>query len=122
VGRQKREFQLGGHDDLIPALQAFSDSLENVRELKVSGKREFGTGTGALILAGLPGINLQQDSPGYKSTHHSAADALEAVKPDVLTQNSTILALTLLLAGRSARGGCLCTARRARCENAPRQG
>ena len=27
-------------------------------------------------------------------THHSAADALEAQKPDVLTQNATLMALT----------------------------
>jgi hypothetical protein len=37
---------------------------------------------------------LEQDSPDYKYTHHSAADSLEEVKPDVLTQNSTIMALT----------------------------
>ena len=30
-------------------------------------------------MAGLPGINMNQDSPDYKYTHHSAADALEAV-------------------------------------------
>jgi hypothetical protein len=45
-------------------------------------------------MAGLPGINMNQDSPDYKYTHHSAADALEAVKPDVLTQNATLMALT----------------------------
>ena len=51
-----------------------------------------------------PGINLDQDSPDYKYTHHSAADALEAVKPDVLAQNATILALTAFwLADRPER-------------------
>ena len=89
-----KEFQMGGHKDLIPAIEAFVDSLENVREIKVNDKCEFGTDTGPFILAGLPGINLNQDSPDYKYTHHSAADALEAVKPDVLTQNATIMALT----------------------------
>jgi hypothetical protein len=44
-------------------------------------------------MAGLPGINMNQDSPDYKYTHHSAADALEAVKPDVLSQNATLMAL-----------------------------
>jgi len=88
-----KEFQMGGHKDLIPAIEAFVDSLENVREIKVNDKCEFGTDTGPFILAGLPGINLNQDSPDYKYTHHSAADAMEAVKPDVLTQNATIMAL-----------------------------
>jgi hypothetical protein len=45
-------------------------------------------------MAGLPGINMDQDSPDYKYTHHSSADALEAVKPDVLAQNATLMALT----------------------------
>jgi carboxypeptidase Q len=89
-----REFQLGGRDDLIASMQPFADSLLNIREIKVTDKREFGSDTGPFILAGLPGINLDQDSPDYKYTHHSAADALEAVKPDVLTQNATIVALT----------------------------
>ena len=89
-----REIQLGGRNDLIPAMEAFTGSLENVRELKVTDKTEFGSDTGPFILAGLPGIYLYQDSPDYKYTHHSAADALEAVKPDVLTQDATIMALT----------------------------
>jgi carboxypeptidase Q len=89
-----KEFQLAGHNDLTASMQAFADSLLNVREIKVTDKREFGSDTGPFILAGLPGINLDQDSPDYKYTHHSAGDALEAVKPDVLTQNATIMALT----------------------------
>lgn len=89
-----KEFQMGGRNDLIPAIYPFVDSLANIREVKVDDKCEFGTDTGPFILAGLPGINLNQDSPDYKYTHHSAADAVEAVKTDVLTQNSTIMAMT----------------------------
>ena len=89
-----KEFQLGGRTDLVDSMKAFAASLDNIREITVSDKREFGTDTGPFILAGLPGINLDQDSPDYKYTHHSAADALEEVKPDVLTQDSTIFALT----------------------------
>jgi hypothetical protein len=70
----------------------------------VSEKIEFGTDTGPFILAGLPGINLDQDSPDYKYTHHSAADSLEEVKPDVLAQDATILALSAFwLADRPER-------------------
>jgi carboxypeptidase Q len=89
-----KEFQLGGRDDLIETFEPFAKSLANIREIKVSDKLEFGTDTGPFILAGLPGINLDQDSPDYKYTNHSAADALEEVKPDVLAQNVSIMAMT----------------------------
>ncbi len=89
-----KEFQLGGRNDLVAAFEPFAKSLGNLREIKVNDKTEFGTDTGPFTLAGLPGINLDQDSPDYKYTHHSAADALEAVKPDVLAQNATIMAMT----------------------------
>ncbi len=99
-----KEFQLGGRNDLVAEFQPFATSLGNIREIKVTDKTEFGTDTGPFILAGLPGINLDQDSPDYKYTHHSAADALEAVKPDVLAQNATIMAMTAFwLADRPER-------------------
>src|SRR6266436_4867239 len=88
------DFQLGGRDDLVASFQPFSKSLANIREIKVNEKVESGTDTLPFSMAGLPGINMNQDSPDYKYTHHSAADALEAVKADVLTQNATLLALT----------------------------
>lgn len=88
------DFQLGGRDDLIASFQPFARSLDNIRGIKVDEKVESGTDTLPFSMAGLPGINMNQDSPDYKYTHHSAADALEAVKPDVLTQNATLMALT----------------------------
>jgi len=89
-----KEFQLGGRDDLVGDFQNFVDSLANIRSIRVSDKVEFGTDTGPFIMAGLPGINMNQDSPDYKYTHHSAADALEEVKPDVLAQDATLMAMT----------------------------
>src|SRR5258707_3943032 len=88
------EFQMGGRDDLVATFQPFSKSLANIREIKVNEKVESGTDTLPFSMAGLPGINMNQNSPDYKYTHHSAADALEAVKADVLTQNATLMALT----------------------------
>jgi carboxypeptidase Q len=88
------EFQLGGRDDLLESFQPFAKSLANVREIKVTDKVESGTDTLPFSMAGLPGINMNQDSPDYKYTHHSAADALEAVKPEVLAQNATLMAIT----------------------------
>jgi carboxypeptidase Q len=88
------DFQLGGRDDLVASFQPFSKSLAAIREIKVNDKVESGTDTLPFSMAGLPGINMNQDSPDYKYTHHSAADALEAVKADVLTQNATLMAMT----------------------------
>ncbi len=89
-----KEFQLGGREDLLTSFEPFADSLGNIRDIKVTPEMELESDTAPFILAGLPGINLAQDSPEYKYTHHSEADALEAVKPDVLAQDATIMALT----------------------------
>lgn len=88
-----KEYQLG-RPDLVAAFEPFANWVRNIREIKVLDDVEFGTDTGPFIVAGLPGINMNQDSPEYKFTHHSSADALEAVKADVLTQNATLMALT----------------------------
>jgi carboxypeptidase Q len=86
-------FQLGGRDDLVPVFQPFADSLANLKELTVDDKVESGTDTLPFSMAGLPGINMLQDTTDYKYTHHSAADTLEAQKQDVLAQNATLMAL-----------------------------
>jgi carboxypeptidase Q len=88
-----RSFQLGGRDDLVETFKPFASALADIRELKVDDKVEDGTDTLPFSMAGLPGINMDQDSPDYKFTHHSAADALEAVQPDVLAQDTTLMAL-----------------------------
>ena len=88
-----RSFQLGGRDDLVEAFQPFAKSLADIRVVKVDDKVEDGTDTLPFSVVGLPGINMDQDSPDYRYTHHSPADALEAVKPDVLAQDTTLMAL-----------------------------
>ncbi|MGB7280736.1 MAG: M28 family peptidase [Candidatus Acidiferrum sp.] len=88
-----RAFQMGGRDDLVSVFQPFASALSDIREVKVDDHVEDGTDTLPFSMAGLPGINMDQDSPEYKYTHHSAADALEAVKPDVLAQDTTLMAL-----------------------------
>ena len=89
-----KEFQLGGRDDLVVSFRPFAQSLSAIREIPVTDKVENGTDTLPFSMGGLPGINMDQDSPEYKYTHHSSADALEAVKPEVLAQNATLMALT----------------------------
>jgi carboxypeptidase Q len=87
------EFQMGGRDDLVDSFRPFAKAMASMRNIEISGKVESGTDTLPFSIAGLPGINMDQDSPEYKYTHHSASDALEAVKPEVLAQNATLMAL-----------------------------
>jgi len=55
-------------------------------------------------MEGLPGITFQQDSPEYGYTIHSAVDTLDTVRPEVLAQNATIMAMTAFwLADRPER-------------------
>lgn len=86
--------QLGGRNDLIPDVQKFADSLQAFGKIDVDDDPEFGTDTGPFILAGLPGINLNQDSPDYKYTHHSPVDTFDKVEPDILDRDATVMALT----------------------------
>ena len=87
-------FQLGGRADIIPDVQKFASSLQAFGDLKVDDEVEFGTDTGPFILAGLPGINLDQDSPDYKYTHHSPVDTFDKVQADILDRDATVMALT----------------------------
>jgi Zn-dependent M28 family amino/carboxypeptidase len=89
-----KEFMLGGRDDLMASFRPFVQSLASIRDIAMNDRVESGMDTLPFSMAGLPGINMDQDSPEYKFTHHSSADALEAVKPEVLAQNATLMALT----------------------------
>ncbi len=84
---------LGGRDDLIPAVKKFAESVKAFVDLKVDDSVVFGTDTGPFTLAGLPGINMDQDSPEYRYTHHSAADTFDKVKPEYIDKDATLMAL-----------------------------
>ncbi len=85
---------LGGRKDLIPAVQKFAESLKAFGDIKVDDGVSFGTDSGPFTLEGLAGINMNQDSPDYKYTHHSAVDTLDKVQPEILEKNATLMALT----------------------------
>ncbi|HET9838299.1 MAG TPA: M20/M25/M40 family metallo-hydrolase [Candidatus Angelobacter sp.] len=85
---------LGGRDDLVPAVRKFAEAVKGFGELDVDDRTVFGTDAGPFILAGLPGINMGQDSPEYKYTHHSAVDTFDKVKADMMVRDSTMMALT----------------------------
>lgn len=89
-----KSFMLGGRDDLVDVFQPFADALTNIHPVQVNDRVESGTDTLPFSMEGLPGINMNQDTTDYRYTHHSQADALDAQKPDVLTQNAMLMALT----------------------------
>ena len=84
---------LGGRDDLVPAVKKFAESVKAFVDLKVDDSAEFGTDTGPFTLAGLPGINMGQDSPEYRYTHHSSADTFDKVKAEDIDKDATLMAL-----------------------------
>jgi len=88
------KLNMGGRDDLIPAMEKFTDSIKSFGDVGVDDNVSFGTDAGPFVLAGLPGINMGQDSPEYKYTHHSAVDTFDKVKPDLLIRDATVMALT----------------------------
>jgi carboxypeptidase Q len=87
-------FQMGGHDELIPTMQNFAGTLQAFGKLDVDNEVEFGTDTGPFTLAGIPAINLNQDTSDYKYSHHSAVDTLDKVQPAILDRNAAIMALS----------------------------
>jgi carboxypeptidase Q len=83
-----------GRTDVVAPFEPFANALKYLRPIKVNDRAEFGTDTGQFVAVGVPGINLEQDSPDYRYTHHSAADTLEAAKPETLALNAAMMAMT----------------------------
>ncbi len=79
---------------LWPAVKPFAETVQAFGKIKTNDDVEFGTDAGSFILAGLPGINLDQDSPDYKYTHHSQVDTFDKVDPDLLLRDTAVMALT----------------------------
>lgn len=86
-------FALGGRNDLVEAVERFATSMKAFGTLSVDDETVFDTDTGPFILAGLPGIGLRQDSPEYQYTHHSPVDTFDKVRPNILSHDTTIMAL-----------------------------
>lgn len=86
-------FDLGGRKDLIPAIVPFARAVRAFGDVQVDDRTEFATDTLPFTLEGVPGINLNQDSPEYDQTHHSAADTFDRIRPDYLLRDATLLGL-----------------------------
>ena len=87
------ELNLGGRNDLLGATRSFAEWIRNYGVTSVSDDVAFGTDTGPFTLMGLPGIELGQDSPDYRFTHHSNVDTLDKVDPATMSKDATIQAL-----------------------------
>ena len=96
--------QVGGHDAVMDELKPLVAALQGFGPLDVDDHSSFGTDAGPFILAGLPGINLGQDSPNYKYTHHSAVDTFDHVRGDILIRNAAELGvMAFWIADRAQR-------------------
>ncbi|MFZ0639816.1 MAG: M20/M25/M40 family metallo-hydrolase [Candidatus Acidiferrales bacterium] len=84
---------MGGHADLLAAVAPFVSTLDAFGKITANDDTEFGTDTGPFIIAGLPGINLDQDSPEYRYTHHSNVDSFDKIDEAVLDRDATVQAL-----------------------------
>jgi Zn-dependent M28 family amino/carboxypeptidase len=61
-----------------------------------------GADVGALIHAGVPAVDLQQDGTRYFDIHHTPDDTLDKVDPAQLRQNVTVWAATLAILANSS--------------------
>jgi len=73
-----------GRTAVVPLFEPFARALRNFRKLEITDRASFGTDGGPFVLAGLPGITLQQDSPDYRYTVHSAVDTQAATREDLV--------------------------------------
>ena len=79
--------------DLVAPVEPFVSTLGAFGNITANADTEFGTDTGPFIIAGLPGINLDQNSPEYRYTHHSNVDTFDKIDQAVLDRDATVQAL-----------------------------
>jgi hypothetical protein len=84
---------LGGRSDLLAATRPFGQWLGNFGVTYLDDATQFGTDSGPFTLMGLPGIELAQDSPDYRFTHHSNVDTLDKVDPATISKDAVVQAL-----------------------------
>lgn len=87
------DLEVGGHDAVIPKLQPLLKMLAGFPVPAINSDSSFDTDSGPFTLAGSVGINLGQDSPDYRYTHHSEVDSFDHVRQDVLVRNTAELAV-----------------------------
>jgi hypothetical protein len=88
------KLSLAGRKEVISVFETLTSSRQALGKIAVNDKINFDADCGPFTLADLLGINLEQNSPQCKFTHHSVADTLEKVGSDLLIRNTTLMALT----------------------------
>jgi hypothetical protein len=91
---QTVRLNIGGRKDLIPAVKSFTESVVAFGPLAVTDNPSFGTDSGSFTLAGLPCINVHNDSPDYRYIIHSPVDTFDKIKPEFVLRDATVMALT----------------------------
>jgi carboxypeptidase Q len=85
--------QLNGRDDLRTVMERLVPLLPTSGRVRITDSLYLFSDAFAFTLAGVPGIDMGQDSPDYGSIHHSAADTLDEVKPENLMRNAAAMAM-----------------------------
>ncbi|MEE2751889.1 MAG: M28 family peptidase [Myxococcota bacterium] len=85
-----------GEEQADEARHRFQKVLRLLEDLDASSVRMSGSGAdiGPLAEAGVPGLGLHQDTSGYWPIHHTWADTLDKIDPDVLAKNVAVVAVT----------------------------
>ncbi len=78
---------------VIEALQPWMDSLAPVGAQSLEASWS-GADISPMVKQGVPGFGLKHDTSGYWPIHHTVADTLDKIEPDLLARN--VAAMTLM--------------------------
>jgi hypothetical protein len=88
-------WKVEGRDDLVAAMQPFSDSvLAPFGAGQVSKEITYDTDHGPFMLAGIPAFDLLVDMKAYMEVHHNAGDTLDKVNVRNLNIGAAVVAIT----------------------------
>jgi len=86
-------FWLNGRDDLIALIEEVSSAAGSGGRLRITDATYTFSDAFTFTLAGVPGIDLAQDSADYRYTHHSTVDTFDKVKPENLVRSAAAIAV-----------------------------
>ena len=95
--------QLNGREDVHAMADKLIPLIGLGSSLEVNDSLFLFSDAFSFTLAGIPGIDWEQNSPDYRYTHHSAADTFDKVHGDVLNRDSAVIALAAFWIADSER-------------------
>lgn len=87
---------LSGHDEVATDLKTIAGAMDPFTQIRILDGYLTYTDAYSFTLAGLPGLAVIQDSPGYAAVGHSSADTLAEVDQDVLVRDSAVFGMLVL--------------------------